>query len=51
MQILYKNKDSGSKDQNKKEFHFISSARQSGVNLIFFRGEMKFHFGSHVSTL
>ena len=51
MQILYKNKDSGSKDQNKKEFHFISSARQSGVNLIFFRGEMKFHFGSHVTTL
>ena len=36
MRIFYKNKDSGSKDQNKSEFHFISSARKSGVNLIFF---------------
>ena len=37
MRIFHKNKDSRSKDQDKKR--------------ILFHGETKFHFGSHVSTL
>ena len=45
IQILHKNEDSRSKDQNKDEFHFVSPAMKTNVNRIFFIAKRKYISG------
>ena len=50
MHLFHKNKDTGSKDYIKNEFHSIYITIKTDVNNFSFHGEMKFHFGSHANT-